>query len=195
MSKLLGSILTFGAILASGSALPSSEMDLLESRATSSNYSLFAYGSSTDTEIGGFPIIYYDGLAYIADPAKVNQTMDYVVFKTNSTQLIANPLTLSTATWSESLFYITVGYGPTGFYKEGVSNISTSTIKTTGFKFYGTTAMINIDGTLETLWYAVATAVDGLWSVGWNATGAGEDSAELLSLRKAAAPNVDYPSK
>lgn len=114
--------------------------------------------------------------------------------ETNSTQLVANPLTLSTADWTDSLLYITSGFGPVGFYKEGVSNVSTSDIQTTGFKFYGTTAMIKIDGTLETLWYAVATSIDGLWSVGWNATGGGIADAELLTLRKAAAPNVVYPS-
>lgn len=55
--------------------------------------------------------------------------------------------------------------------------------------------MINIDGTLETLWYAVTTSVDGLWSVGWNATGAGlDDTAELLTIRKVVASNVAYPT-
>lgn len=55
--------------------------------------------------------------------------------------------------------------------------------------------MINVDGTLETLWYAVNTTIDGLWSVGWNATGAGLSDAELITLRKVVANNVDYPSK
>lgn len=124
-----------------------------------------------------------------------SELTDLFFTDTNSTELVANPLTVSNATWSESKFYITKGYGPVGFYKSGVSNVSTSTIKTTGFKFYGSTAMINIDGTLETLWYAVETSVEGLWSVGWNATGAGlDDTAELLSIRKAAASNVEYPT-
>lgn len=117
------------------------------------------------------------------------------LIETDTTELIANPLTASTATWAKSLFYITVGDGPVGFYKESVSNVSSNSIQTTGFKFYGSTAMISIDDTLETLWYAVATTTDGLWSVGWNATGGGVTDAELLSLRKAAAPNVDYPSE
>lgn len=30
-------------------------------RASSSNFSLFAYGSAVDTEIGGYPLFYYDG--------------------------------------------------------------------------------------------------------------------------------------
>lgn len=81
-----------------------------------------------------------------------------------------------------------------GFYKENVSNVSASDIITTGFKFYGSNAMVLIDGTFYTEWYAVATGIDGLWSVGWNATGGGVANAELLSLRKGKALNVEYPS-
>lgn len=114
--------------------------------------------------------------------------------ETNSTELIADSISNNTASWSGSLLYITVDNGPVGFYKEGFTNVSTSTIKTTGFKFYGSNCMINIDGTLETLWYAVETAVDGLWSLDWNTTDTGENSTELLSVRKVVAPNVDYPS-
>lgn len=111
----------------------------------------------------------------------------------NSTSWIANPLTVSSAPWTESLFYVPLYYGPAGFYTEGESNVSTINILTTGFKFYGSTAMLSIDGTLYTDWYAVATAVDGLWSVGWNATGGGVADAELISLRKGKAANVEFP--
>lgn len=86
---------------------------------------------------------------------------------------------------------MTIPSGPVGFYKEGVSNVSTSSIQTTGFKFYGTTAMLKVDGTLQTLWYAVATAYSGLWIVGWNATDVA--GAELLTLKSVAPTNVDYP--
>lgn len=53
--------------------------------------------------------------------------------------------------------------------------------------------MISVDGTLATDWYAVSTSIDGLWSVGWNATGGGVTDAELISLRKGQPVNVDYP--
>lgn len=89
-----------------------------------------------------------------------------------------------------------VGWGPIGFYTEGTSNVSTSDIITSGFKAYGSAAMVSIDGTFYTEWYAVATGVDGVWSVGWNATAAGNTNtdAELISLRKGKAANVVYPS-
>lgn len=113
----------------------------------------------------------------------------------DTTQWTANPLTTTSATWSDSLFYIPSTDGPVGFYKEGLGNITTDEIITTGFKFYGTTAMVVVDGSWETLWYAVPTAIDGLWTVGWNASGGGVTDAELLTVRSVAPPNVDYPSR
>lgn len=80
-----------------------------------------------------------------------------------------------------------------GFYTEGSSNVSTSDIITTGFKAYGSTAMVSIDGTFYTEWYAVPTNTTGLWYLGWNATGGGVENAELVSLRKGKAANVVYP--
>lgn len=62
MSKILATFLAFGAVFSSASAFPNqNQMEILESRSSSTNYSLFAYGSDSDTEIGGFPIVYYDG--------------------------------------------------------------------------------------------------------------------------------------
>lgn len=103
------------------------------------------------------------------------------------------PLTVSIAPWEESLFYIPVGSGPTGFYKEGISNVSSDDIITSGFRTYGTTVLVLIDGTLYDDWYAVPTEIDGLWSVGWNATGTLSSTAQLISLSKGKAVNVDYP--
>lgn len=57
MSKMITAIVALSAALVGVMARPSS----LQSRATASNFSLFAYGSDTDTEIGGYPIFYYQG--------------------------------------------------------------------------------------------------------------------------------------
>lgn len=104
-------------------------------------------------------------------------------------------MTVDDVDWSDSLFYAPIPAGPTGFYKEGVTNVTNTEILTSGFTFYGTTAMLKIDGTLYTQWYAVPTAIDGLWSVGWNATGAGVSDAELITVRKVNPPNVDFPKR
>lgn len=117
----------------------------------------------------------------------------------DTTSWVANPLTTSTTTgtWSDSVFFVPATTGPVGYYKEGTSsialgpNMTSADIITTGFTFYGAAAMVQIDGALETLWYAVATATDGLWSVGWNA--AHVEGAEMLTLKRVTAPNVDYP--
>lgn len=76
MSKIFTSLLAVAASLTAVSALPSE----LDSRAVTGNFSLFAYGSDSDTTIGGYPIFYHDGIAYIANPALVNRTADYAVF-------------------------------------------------------------------------------------------------------------------
>lgn len=56
MSKLLAYLLGASAAIAGASALPNQLME----RAVTGNFSLFAYGTDTDTEIGGFPLFYYE---------------------------------------------------------------------------------------------------------------------------------------
>lgn len=64
MSKILAVFLAFGAVFSDAAAFPNqNQMDLIETRSSSTNYSLFAYGSDSGTEIGGFPIVYYDGMS------------------------------------------------------------------------------------------------------------------------------------
>ncbi|KAI3391103.1 hypothetical protein diail_7954 [Diaporthe ilicicola] len=194
MSRIITALAALSAAIVGTTAAPG----FLQTRATSSNFSLFAYGSDASSAIGGFPIFYNEGLAYIADPAKVNYTKQYVLFTTGTddpTQWIASPLTTSNITWTDSLFYVPSPFGPTGFYKSGVSNATESDIITTGFTFYGTTAMLKMDGSLYTEWYAVNTGIDGLWSVGWNATGAGMPDAELITVRRVDPPNVNFPDR
>ena len=98
MSKIITAIAAFSAAFVGVTARPSA----LQARATASNFSLFAYGSDTDSAIGGYPIFYnegkaysrhifktsprhmadplFPGFAYIANPAKVNYTDKYVLF-------------------------------------------------------------------------------------------------------------------
>lgn len=59
MFKMLSLVGVLSAAIAGVSALPSN----LDARASSSNFSLFAYGSNASTEIGGFPIFYNGGEA------------------------------------------------------------------------------------------------------------------------------------
>lgn len=165
-------------------------------------------------------VSFFLGYAYIANPNKVNYTESYVVFckdipntfpklsrgiwtanprfpaegTTDTTEWVADAKLGTDMTWAGSLFYAPTPAGHTGFYKEGISNVSTSDIVTSGFTFYGMTAMLEIDGQLYTEWYAVPTPIDGLWSVSWNTTDTFDTSeAEPITVRKVYPPNVDYP--
>lgn len=60
MSKIITAIAALSAAIVGATARPS----ILQSRAsTASNFSLFAYGSDTDSAIGGYPIFYNEGKA------------------------------------------------------------------------------------------------------------------------------------
>lgn len=59
MSKLITSLVAVSVSLTGAFAWPG--VSMLEDRSTSSNFSLFAYGSDEDSEIGGFPIFYHSG--------------------------------------------------------------------------------------------------------------------------------------
>lgn len=57
MSKIITAIAALSAAFVGATARPST----LQTRATSTNFSLFAYGSDIDTAIGGYPIFYNEG--------------------------------------------------------------------------------------------------------------------------------------
>lgn len=61
MSKIITAIAALSAAFVGVTARPST----LQTRATSSsNFSLFAYGSDSDSAIGGYPIFYNEGKAF-----------------------------------------------------------------------------------------------------------------------------------
>lgn len=113
---------------------------------------------------------------------------------TDETEWVAKAEMGTYMAWADSLFYAPVPAGTAGFYKDGISNVSSSDIITSGFTFYGMTAMLKVDGQLYTEWFAAPTSIDGVWSVGWNATGLNDTSeSEPITVRKVNPPNVDYP--
>lgn len=92
------------------------------------------------------------------------------------------------------MLYIPLPSGPVGFYQAGVTNASElGDIMTSGFKTYGNTVLVTIDGTIKSNWYAVATEIEGLWSVGWNASGGGVIDSVPIGLSKGKPVNVNYP--
>lgn len=71
MLGVFASVVALSAASCAASFLPSpSDLfprvdlgELVPRASSSSNFSLFAYGSASDTEIGGYPLFYYDGMS------------------------------------------------------------------------------------------------------------------------------------
>lgn len=109
---------------------------------------------------------------------------------TDSTTWLANPKVGGDA-FTNVTYYVPNPSGPTGFV---TSNTTATDIITSGFTFYGTLAMLKLDSKLYTLWYAVPTGIDGVWSVGWNAT-SDQTDAELLTVKAVNPPNVPFTKR
>lgn len=60
MSKIITAIAALSAAIVGVTARPG----FLQTRDTTSNFSLFAYGSDSDSAIGGYPIFYNEGKVY-----------------------------------------------------------------------------------------------------------------------------------
>ncbi|KAF1930627.1 uncharacterized protein M421DRAFT_418921 [Didymella exigua CBS 183.55] len=163
----------------------------MKKRAVPSNFALYGYGDG----LGGFPLFYADGFAYIGEPAKSNSSdAATVAFSLGTDDVwIGNPnntqLTNSTAaTWSNVTFYVpdtTATDKRIGFLS---SNASTDGAVETGFFFYGSTAvLIGSDGTLESSWYALKVG-DRTHQLYWNDTSLGQVPVILRSIAPSSPP-------
>ncbi len=98
--------------------------------------------------------------------------------------LIGNPnITSTTSTWSNVTYFVP---GPTSTsHSTGFANSTTASDGTTssGFVFYGQVLLLQQDGKLQTLWFAVPTGTDGIYSLNWNETSDGTDAAVPVSLK------------
>ncbi|ORY70449.1 uncharacterized protein BCR38DRAFT_481584 [Pseudomassariella vexata] len=147
-------------------------------------FTLYGYGEG----LGGLPVYYDNGIAYIGEVSFVNSSQAaQVAFTegTTSTTLVANPNNTAAgtnATWS-NLTYFLPGTTNTDHQTGFASNVSASDV-TTGFTFYGKT-LLNKDtsGSLQSLWYAVQNTDDINYQLKWNSTGADEDGAISIVLR------------
>ncbi|KAI4608087.1 hypothetical protein J4E83_009270 [Alternaria metachromatica] len=139
----------------------------------STPFQLYAYSE----DIGGLPLFYADGLAYLGEPALSNSTDAAVVTFTidANKHFIGNPnATTATGepTWSNTALFIPssssvdrrVGFLPPN---NGTGNTTT---QTSGFAFYGSTVMLyGEDGTVATSFYGMK-AENGLYELHWNDT-------------------------
>ncbi|KAI1249105.1 hypothetical protein MGN70_008714 [Eutypa lata] len=157
------------------------------------SFGLYAYG----TGIGGAPVFYSDGLAYLGDPREIGGTVsDFVLFKASDESLVGNQnATSGTPSWSNVTFYVpttSASSHQTGFI---TNSTASSNVSTSGFTFYGGVCMHTDDGALTTLWYAAPTDTDGVWTLNWNSTDDTTDGQVIVSLKTKAPSRPAVPPK
>ncbi|OCL04183.1 hypothetical protein AOQ84DRAFT_391733 [Glonium stellatum] len=179
-SPLVGLLLLAASVLASASPL-------LARAASTDSFGLYAYGSG----IGGLPVFYSDGYAYIGYGSPLNASSSANVTLTespgDSTTWAASPniTTSSNATWSDKFFYVPSPQAP--FHRVGFTSNSTSYQITSGFTFYGHfTFLVTSSGAWESLFYAKPTAYSGIWELMWNQTDEADSGVVPLTLKNSA---------
>ncbi|KAK5633725.1 hypothetical protein RRF57_009439 [Xylaria bambusicola] len=97
-------------------------------------------------------------------------------------ELIGNPDVDSSPSWSNKAFYIPAASSAShdvGFTLEPGTDMDTS-----GFIFYDATLLhVSEDNSLQSLWYALPTQYEKVWSLRWNATGDESDGHLAVTLR------------
>ncbi|KAF1831407.1 hypothetical protein BDW02DRAFT_572018 [Decorospora gaudefroyi] len=151
-------------------------------------FQLYAYGDA----FGGLPLFYAGGLAYVGDPTLSNSSEAAVVsFSTNSSnQFTGNPNTTNVSTsptWSNVTLFVpatATDDGRIGFLPNNYDQ-GNSTVTTSGFAFYGSTAMlIGSDGSISTAFCGMEVE-EGVYQLFWNET----DGTKPLTLRSVAPSN------
>lgn len=197
-------IAMYSALLA---LLPLAVLGARKRDVASTPFQLYAYSE----DIGGFPLFYADGLAYVGEPALSNSTdaavvtcefgiLSYGVPKSIpltvivtidvNKHFIGNPNTTTATgkpTWSNAALFIPSSSSTdrrVGFLpsNNGTGNTTTQTL---GFAFYGSTVMLyHEDGTVATSFYGMK-AENGVYELHWNDT----EGKVPLTLRSMAPSN------
>lgn len=109
-----------------------------------------------------------------------------------STTWVANPNTTDTgpnSTFSNAVFFVP---GPDSSSRQVgflASNSTPTDDVTSGFTFYGHVAiLVDSAGAWQTLFYAIPTSSNGIWSLNWNTTD--EDDAIPVTLKDSAPPHI-----
>ncbi|KAI5919171.1 hypothetical protein F4810DRAFT_688691 [Camillea tinctor] len=165
----------------------------LMARAPTGSFNLYAYGDG----IGGAPIIYNGESVYVGLPAAFSNSTEAapVLFDLSDNVLTGNPNTTSSSSpsWSNVTMFIPASGSSShsiGFVSGSSSN---SSITTDGFLFYGQAVLHkNSAGSLETLWYAIPTDVDRVWTLAWNSTSDSTNGTVPISLRSTAPTTTGF---
>ncbi|KAI9146804.1 hypothetical protein HJFPF1_13372 [Paramyrothecium foliicola] len=155
-------------------ALAAMSMD--KRQASESSFGLYAYGPG----IGGQPLVSAGSSIFIGNGTLLNDAGAASIIFTKGSDGIwygfPNATTsASTPEWSNLTFSVP---GPSSSSNEvrldDESNSTSSRVRD-GFDFYGSVAFHKkSDGSMESVWSASPSDVDGLWSLLWNVTGRAE---------------------
>ncbi|CAN9473369.1 unnamed protein product [Alternaria alternata] len=154
----------------------------------SSTFQLYAYSD----RFGGLPLFYADGLAYLGNPSLSNSSdAAVVIFTTDSDHhFVGNPNVTAGSvapSWSNVTLFVpepSSGSKRVGFLppNDGTGNATTHT---SGFAFYGSTAMLyGDDGSIATSFSGIQSE-NGIYELFWNDT----EGTTPLTLRKQAPSN------
>ncbi|KAF3029171.1 hypothetical protein E8E12_000402 [Didymella heteroderae] len=164
----------------------------MKKREMPSNFALYGYAPG----LGGLPLFYADGYAYVGEAAQSNSSdaanvafslgPDDVWIGNSNTTLLTNS---TAANWSNVTFYVpdnTTSDKRVGFL---ASDASTDGAIETGFFFYGSTAvLIGESGTLESNFYALQVS-ERTHRLYWNDTSLGQVPVVLRSMAPSNPPN------
>ncbi|KAF2656372.1 hypothetical protein K491DRAFT_692080 [Lophiostoma macrostomum CBS 122681] len=155
---------------------------------TPDSFQLYAYGQA----LGGLPLFNADGYAYVGDASLSNSSSaapvtfsggsDNTWFGAPNTTDLGNS---TTPDWSNVTLFVPGSSSSdrrVGFLS---SNSSDGDVVTSGFIFYGSTAMLLADdGDVESLWFGAPVGNTGVYEMYWNST----DSSHVPIALRSVAP-------
>ncbi|KAI1473145.1 uncharacterized protein F4812DRAFT_454961 [Daldinia caldariorum] len=156
---------------------------VLVERAPTSAFGLFAYGDG----IGGAPLFTTGDGAFIGTATHSNDSqaaqVEFIANSDNS--LVANPNTTAAndPTWSNLTF--SVPNTTSSSHQVGFSNSTSDDNRSgSGFVFYGDFLLHKeTSGDLQSMWYAVPSGQDNIWTLNWNYTDDDTDGKVLVTLK------------
>ncbi|KAI1349469.1 hypothetical protein F5Y01DRAFT_185135 [Xylaria sp. FL0043] len=164
--------------------------------APSGPFELYAYGGG----VSGAQVFYSKGAAFVGNQTQTDDgDAASVVFTAGpNNTFVGNPDMTSSRgipSWANKAFFIpsaTSSSHDVGFTSETSGPDTDADVDTSGFIFYGATALhLNADNTLHGLWYVLPTRSPRVWSLHWNATGDKSDGHLSVTLRNVA-PAVPF---
>ncbi|KAL7627708.1 hypothetical protein AAE478_001902 [Parahypoxylon ruwenzoriense] len=159
----------------------------LVERAPTGTFGLFAYGDG----IGGVSVFTAGDRAFLGNATEVGDDeaapVEFELGTDNA--LLGSPNSTSTSnapSWS-NLTFVVPAADSSSHDVEFTSSTPGTNVSASGFTFYGQFLFHKKnDGNLESMWYALPSEQEGVWTLGWNTTGDDTEGKVLLSLRAVA---------